>query len=104
MTRTLLAILAAAVAAIVAFNVLTREYGNVARRQIERESEKPIYSGQQEGHDDVFTQEVIMTAEEFAEAIDELITAAREGGLSDAEMIVVLEDTVEGLDEGLSAA
>jgi hypothetical protein len=49
-------------------------------------------------------QEVSMTAEEFAEAVDELIAAAREGGLSDAEMIVVLEDTVEGLDEGLSAA
>ena len=45
-----------------------------------------------------------MTAEEFAEAIDELITAAREGELSDAEMIVVLEYTVEGLGEGLSAA
>ena len=29
MTRTLLAILAAAVAAIVAFNVLTREYGTL---------------------------------------------------------------------------
>ena len=27
-----------------------------------------------------------------------------EGGLSDAAIIVVLEDTVEGLDEGLSAA
>ena len=43
-----------------------------------------------------------MTAEEFAEAIDELITAAR--GLSDAEMIVVLEYTVEGLGEGLPGA
>jgi hypothetical protein len=31
-----------------------------------------------------------------------LIAAAREGGLSDAAIIVVLEDTVEGLDEGLS--
>jgi hypothetical protein len=49
-------------------------------------------------------QEVSMTAEEFAEAVDKLIAAAREGGLSDAEMIVVLEDTVEGLDEGLTAA
>ena len=38
MTRTLLAILAAAVAAIVAFNVLTREYRDAARRQIEREA------------------------------------------------------------------
>jgi hypothetical protein len=38
LTRTLLAILAAAVAAIVAFNVLTREYGDAARRQIERET------------------------------------------------------------------
>jgi hypothetical protein len=54
--------------------------------------------------DDVFTQEVSMTAEEFAEAVDKLISAAREGGLSDEKMIVVLEDTVEGLDEGLSAA
>ena len=45
-----------------------------------------------------------MTAEEFAEAVDKLIGAAREGGLSDAAIIVVLEDTVEGLDEGLSAA
>jgi hypothetical protein len=45
-----------------------------------------------------------MTAEEFAEAIDKLIAAAREGGLSDAEMIVVLEDAVEELDEELSAA
>jgi hypothetical protein len=49
-------------------------------------------------------QEIIMTAEEFAEAIDQLIAAAREGGLSDAAIIVVLEDAVEGLDEGLSAA
>jgi hypothetical protein len=45
---------------------------------------------------------MIMTAEEFAEAIEKLITAAREGGLTDAAMIVVLEDAVEGLDEGLS--
>ena len=37
MTRTLLAILTAAVAAI-AFNVLTREYRDAARRQIEREA------------------------------------------------------------------
>ena len=43
-----------------------------------------------------------MTAEEFAEAIEKLITAARDGGLTDAAMIVVLEDAVEGLDEGLS--
>ncbi len=39
-----------------------------------------------------------MTTEEFAEAVDKLITAAREGGLSDAKMIVVLEDAVEGLE------
>ena len=45
-----------------------------------------------------------MTAEEFAEAVDELIAAAREGGLSDVKLIVVLEDAVERLDEGLSAA
>jgi hypothetical protein len=45
-----------------------------------------------------------MIVEEFAEAIDNLITAAREGGLSDAAIIVVLEDAVEGLDDGLSAA
>ena len=51
--------------------------------------------------DDVFTQEIIMTAEEFAEAVDKLIAAAREGGLSDTKMIVVLEDAVERLDEGL---
>jgi hypothetical protein len=31
-----------------------------------------------------------MTVEEFAEAIDNLITAAREGGLSDAAIIVML--------------
>jgi hypothetical protein len=37
-TRTILAILAAAVAAIVAFNVLTREYGDPARNLIERKS------------------------------------------------------------------
>jgi hypothetical protein len=37
-TRTILAILAAAVAAIVAFNVLTREYGDLARNLIERKS------------------------------------------------------------------
>ena len=51
----------------------------------------------------IFTEEVNMTAEEFAEAIDKLIVAARESGLSDAKIIVVLEDAVEGLDEGLSA-
>jgi hypothetical protein len=45
---------------------------------------------------------MIMTAEEFANAIEKLITAARDGGLTDAAMIVVLEDAVEGLDEGLS--
>jgi hypothetical protein len=39
-----------------------------------------------------------MTTEEFAEAVDKLITAAREGGLSDAAMIVVLEDAVERLE------
>jgi hypothetical protein len=44
-----------------------------------------------------------MTAEEFAEGIDRLIVAARDGGLSDAKMIVVLEAAVEELDEGLSA-
>ena len=41
---------------------------------------------------------------EFAEAVDKLIAAAREKGLSDPAIIVVLEDAVEGLDEGLSAA
>ena len=45
-----------------------------------------------------------MTAEEFAEAIDKLIAAAREGGLSHAKMIVVLEDAVEGLEDGLTAS
>jgi hypothetical protein len=39
-----------------------------------------------------------MTAEEFTEAVDKLIAAAREGGLSDPEMIVVLEDAVERLE------
>jgi hypothetical protein len=43
-------------------------------------------------------QEVSMTTEEFAEAVDQLIRVAREGGLSDAEMIVVLEDAVERLE------
>jgi hypothetical protein len=43
-----------------------------------------------------------MTAEEFAEAVDKLIVAARKAGLSDTKMIVVLEDAVERLDEGLS--
>jgi hypothetical protein len=38
------------------------------------------------------TQELNMTAEEFAEAIDKLVAAARDSGLSDAKMIVVLED------------
>jgi hypothetical protein len=52
----------------------------------------------------VSTKQVIMTAEEFAEVIDKLIADAREGGLPDEKMIVVLEDAVEGLDEGLSAA
>jgi hypothetical protein len=37
-TRMLLAILAVAVAALVAFNVLTREYGDPARQPIERET------------------------------------------------------------------
>jgi hypothetical protein len=41
---------------------------------------------------------MIMTAEEFAAAIEKLITAAREAGLTDAAMIVVLEDAVEGLE------
>jgi hypothetical protein len=54
--------------------------------------------------DESIYEGVSMTAEEFAEAVDKLISAAREGGLSDEKMIVVLEDTVEGLDEGLSAA
>jgi hypothetical protein len=39
-----------------------------------------------------------MTTEEFAEAVDKLITAAREGGLSDAAMIVVLQGAVERLE------
>jgi hypothetical protein len=50
----------------------------------------------------IFTQEVIMTAEDFAEAVDALITAAREGALSDEKMITVLEHAVEALDERLS--
>jgi hypothetical protein len=45
--------------------------------------------------DDGFTQGIIMTAEEFAEAFEKLIAAAREGGLADAKMIVVLEDAVK---------
>ena len=43
-----------------------------------------------------------MTAEEFAEAVDKLIAAAREGGLSDAELIGC--SRIRGLDEGLSTA
>jgi hypothetical protein len=43
-------------------------------------------------YDDVFMREVIMTTEEFTEAVGELIAVAREGGLSDTEMIVLLED------------
>jgi hypothetical protein len=39
-------------------------------------------------------QEVSMTAEEFAEAVDELNAAAREGGLSDAEMTMQIEKTM----------
>jgi hypothetical protein len=42
-----------------------------------------------------------MTAEEFADAIQKLITAARQGGLSDAAIVTVLEDAVEGLDQGM---
>jgi hypothetical protein len=42
MTRTLLAILAAAVAAIVAFNVLIRQYGDPARDAIERETDEAL--------------------------------------------------------------
>jgi hypothetical protein len=49
-------------------------------------------------------REVSMTAEEFAEAVGELIAVAREGGLSDTKMIVLLEDAVERLDERSSAA
>jgi hypothetical protein len=45
-----------------------------------------------------------MTEEEFAEAVDQLIAVARESGLAVAKIIVVLEDAVEGLDAGLSAA
>ena len=42
-----------------------------------------------------------MTAEELAAAIEKLITAARQAGLSDAAIVTVLEDAVEGLDEGM---
>jgi hypothetical protein len=45
-------------------------------------------------------QEVSMTAEEFAEAIDKLIGAARDGGLSDAK----ISWCSRMLDEGLSEA
>jgi hypothetical protein len=38
-TRTIVAILAPAVAALIAFNVLTREYGDPARNLIKRETE-----------------------------------------------------------------
>jgi hypothetical protein len=40
-TRTILAILAAAVVAILAFNVLTRQYDDPARQLIERETAVP---------------------------------------------------------------
>jgi hypothetical protein len=43
-------------------------------------------------------QEISMTTEEFAEALDKLITPAREGGVTVAENVVVLEDAVERLE------
>jgi hypothetical protein len=52
--------------------------------------------------DDVCSGQNRRSAEEFAEAVDKI--AAREGGLSDVKMMVVLKDAVERLDEGLSAA
>jgi hypothetical protein len=42
-------------------------------------------------------QEVIMTVEKFAEAVDQLIVAAREDGLSDELMTAVLEEASETL-------
>jgi hypothetical protein len=59
-------------------------------------------AGQQQAVYGYIYTEVIMTAEDFAEAVDELITAAREGALSDEKMITVLEHAVEALDERLS--
>jgi hypothetical protein len=46
-------------------------------------------------------QERSMTAEQFADQVDKLIALAREGGLTNATMIVVLEDAVEALEEGM---
>ena len=42
-----------------------------------------------------------MTEEQFASQIDKLIALAREAGLSDHAMIVVLENAVEALEEGI---
>jgi hypothetical protein len=42
-----------------------------------------------------------MTAEQFADQVDKLIAIAREAGLTNATMIVVLEDAVEALEEGM---
>jgi hypothetical protein len=42
-----------------------------------------------------------MNEEQFADQVDKLIALAREGGLTHATMIVVLEDAVEALEEGM---
>jgi hypothetical protein len=43
-----------------------------------------------------------MTPDEFATQLELLIERARAGGLSDAVIIVGLEEAVEALDEGLA--
>jgi hypothetical protein len=43
-----------------------------------------------------------MSPDEFAEELDELVAAGREGGLSDGDMIVLLERAAKALREGLS--
>jgi hypothetical protein len=42
-----------------------------------------------------------MTAEEFADAIEKLITAARDEGLSDGVIIAGLEEAADAFREGL---
>jgi hypothetical protein len=42
-----------------------------------------------------------MTAQDFADAIKKLIRAAREAGLLDAAILMMLEDAVESLDQGM---
>ena len=43
-----------------------------------------------------------ISREEFTDEVDELIEAGRDGGLSDEDMIVLLERATKALREGLS--